>query len=562
MSFIYNDKQLINMLYNAGRASLKKEAKLAGVAGTAQGTNVILPPTGAETLPIDPSSETIAKALLISLQRNLDPGNAPPVVQSIPLGTQEGKPVPAKPENFRTLGDFIQWAAKNKLTWAGKRFAWLPEESEDAKKEKAAQFTSYPSDRSKRDPITRSPINVSAWALPQPIRDYLTHILKTDAVTNTTLRVMLQGVIRELNSSLPESAPIPDKITDLGIPYSKLSGVDPALAVDGFNGFLLDPTNPLVGLEKAPDFYTFPVKLTLGDLDSYERFLNWLKRMQVKDKSGAIVPVEGRIDSDPCPVIHMLYQRAMALFNKKTTYTQVANFDKAIDRYVEAVKQYGPKFTNPQGQACAVTSAGGISAATGPAPAPATGAPAVGATGAAGAAGAGGDSALLTEALEDFFRNNLPLQNGQIDLAAIQRFTGGVTRLVPQNSEIISYIAECNKIISLIQDKFLLSAYFHTPIIINSSSDVILNRLKTPELKLFEKGNLFCPLIRQLKLLVLAVIGLFNGIQKLYKNQLENSPNLNAKLVAQVGTIGFYRGSVAGSNLYDLDDFLSYCPRI
>jgi hypothetical protein len=262
----------------------------------------------------------------------------------------------------------------------------------------------------------------------------------------------------------------------------------------------------------------------------------------------------------------MLYQRANKLFAKKDIFAQqIPNFDKAINRYVQAIKEYGSKLTTPENLNCAVVNAGTVSAAGPVSPAPAPGAPAAGATGAAGAAGvagAGGDSALLTGTLEDFFRNNLPLQNGQIDLAAIQRFTGGVTRLVPQNSEIISYIAECNKIISLIQDKFLLSAYFHTPIIINSSSDVILNRLKTPELKLFEKGNLFCPLIRQLKLLVLAVIGLFNGIQKLYKNQLENSPNLNAKLVAQVGTIGFYRGSVAGSNLYDLDDFLSYCPRI
>ncbi len=571
MSFIYDDKKLIRTLCDIGNSNIIKKAKLPGVGSpTPSGTLMPGAPGYPLILPISGEAETVAKALLINLQRSIDPANAVPKVQSIPLGTPEGNPVQAKVENFRTLGDFLQWAAKNKLTWAGKRFAWDESEEKAAQAERAAVFTSYPTNRADRDPVTRKTNDVKAYALPGPIRDYLSYILKTDAVNNDTLRVMLQGVIRELNSKLTSFTPIPDKITDLGLPYSQTSGVDSRMVVDGFLDNILDPNDPLKGLDRAPNFDASPVKLTLGDLDSYDRLLDWLKRRNTKDKAGKTVPVEGRIDSDPCAVIHMLYQRAKALYNKKDTFRFLKNYDKAIERYVQAIESYGPRFKNPQGQACAVTSPGGLtSALAGPATPAGTsgtgapGAPAAGATGAAGVPGAGRDKLSLTENIKEFLEKaNLPLSEGMIRVNRIKDFMGRIPQVISGDSELNSSATECVNICNLIMEEYLASGSRNSPILINSGTDVILNMLRPAEYRGQETGTKMCPLFRQLDLLVLAVIKTMNRIQEIFANQLKSLPALSADLYAQVGTPGFYRGSTAGSNRIDLDRLLRVCPVI
>lgn len=372
MSFIYRDKNLINNLLQAVETEqMKKKAQFA-LEGAPVGQ-----PSAQDLL----QASQIAKPLLVRLQQQVDPKSAPPVFKGIPLGTDPSNPNPvAKVENFRTLGDFIQWAAQNKLTWDGRRFAWTANEKADALANKALEFTSFPRNRDDRDPVSRDVNKVEVYALKEPLKSYLSYLRDNDARTNKVLEVMLKAIIEEINSKLTG-----EPISSKAAPKPETLELNLDDEVDGFDSEILDFNNWEEGLNRAPTFVGSRILLTVRDLSSQPDFLNWLSKFKIKsigaDNKEVINPVISP-KHDPCVAVHILYKRAQYLNNvvAKAQKDEGA-YAKITEFYLKSVQQYGAQLNGVDGKPCPVTSL----------PAPATtGVPGAGVPGAVpGTPGAG-----------------------------------------------------------------------------------------------------------------------------------------------------------------------------
>ena len=336
MSFIYDDKKLLEDLLVSGINNLVKQSQVKPAAP-----------------PVDYPAYHVADAWNVSLQRQMGVPGAPS--KGVPLGVAPGTDATAYPKDLRTLGDFILWCASKKFTWEGERFAWTPEEGHPTQAENPDiwDFKSMASDR-KRDEITRNVISVPAVANVKSLTEYLVYL--RDNEKNQVTRLMLSKLIGELNTYLrtgnkPEISPVSK-------PEQK-QAFDPADIVDGFPGTTLGAGDIYEGTAGMPFFEKSVKKLTAGDIGSEGNFLAWLRTMQVVMPDKSTVSA-GKAESDaPCVAINILYKRALYLKQYGPSADKLkANYSKLAEAYLKAVQDYGVKLTGADGKPCAVTEPG------------------------------------------------------------------------------------------------------------------------------------------------------------------------------------------------------------
>ena len=440
MSFIIDDQDLMTILMGAGASHIMKF-----------GQQIIardFTPDEINQKRLDYLPYRIAIPLLVNLQRQIDSSKSLP--KAIPLGTELGPDadLTSKVTNFRTLGDFIQWAAEKKLTWEGHRFAWSKDEAQDARSKGAWTFTSYPRDRATRDEVTREPIMVTAYALKDELIEYLSY-LRRFAVekNNKVLQVMIGKIIGEVNTYLIASGE--NTIDTREKPTSAKPDLDPNSIVDGFTSDTLDLDNWDAGLNAYPSFISENItkKLTLRDISDQGSFLQWLRFMKIKNKDGVVTAFGTR--GDPCLAIHILYKRAQYLTSVSAAGDKVkANYSKMVAQYYKAVTEYG-KNLQMNGKPCAIVSPGTVDTTQ-------TGKGTGTDTGTGTGSGTTVDrqtSAIILDLLQP---QNMPLQMGLIDLNKINIFVDKIQRLVKaatseeaknRNSEIQRNINELTDVI-------------------------------------------------------------------------------------------------------------------
>ena len=106
MSFILQDEELIKLLTAAGASHVNKYGQVAQ------------DPTIEDNLDYQ-----LAKKLLIGLQRQIDPDNAPARSVIGQEGAPEGTDIRISAKQLKNLGDLLTWVATNKITQNGNRFA-------------------------------------------------------------------------------------------------------------------------------------------------------------------------------------------------------------------------------------------------------------------------------------------------------------------------------------------------------------------------------------------------------------------------------------------------------
>lgn len=419
MSFIYENDQLIKLLLEAGDSSINKKAQTG-----------MLPDEKVSLVKSIPNYE-LALKLLYNIQRDIDPLSAPSA--DTPIGV-EGNPnaeIPATTAHFRTLGDFLNWAATNKLTWKGKRFAWTPEEvalqrgKPNDPTQSAWVFTSLPFNRNDRR-IDRQPEEKSVYADKDALVAYLSALRDgPEAKGNNVLRFMLASLIGETNGYLriKGDKPINTKTSD-----TPQDNLDPRLVVDVLPSVLsMETLNEGLNLHPfqnvSPDI---DGALTVSDLKDAGSFKAWLRNRKVK----VTVPAQGGqpaksvvmsadptdAESDPCLAVHILYQRATKLASvAEGDDRTVPNYSKAVALYVLAITTYGKTVVGKDGKPCAVVRPGtttGVAPGTQP-----------------GAGGVGTGKSPSTQQLNDVIQY-MPLNLNSINLNSIDSFFRAYEKLV------------------------------------------------------------------------------------------------------------------------------------
>lgn len=353
MSFIFEDKKLLEKL-------LKNAQAQPPVAKAP-------PPVTEDTL----SGYEAAKRFLFGLQKDLGDVAAPDA--GAPIST-EGEPDPrllkSFPKDVRSIGDFLIWAAKAKLTWNGKRIAWLPEEIDQPpitpEKQQAWVFQSYPTDRDDRS-IDRKPKTVTAYADKDNLVGYLSYLRDTPEVqSNEVAKFMIGSIIGQANGYLRMKGENP---IDTKTPEKPKDALDPNMIIDILPE-VLDPSNPKAGLNSHPYTGYLAAKkdelnwLQVSDLKDQSSFYAWLRNRQMKqpakDKPNTFETV-GLLDvnSDKCLGIHLLYQRAIELKGVAAADDSfVRGYSKGAALYLEAVTTFGRQLSGLDGKPCSVVRAG------------------------------------------------------------------------------------------------------------------------------------------------------------------------------------------------------------
>jgi hypothetical protein len=310
MSFIYDPKLLADLI-QAGSKSLSKRGQA----------------NPGETVALQ-----LAPSLITKLQREINPEQFP---QADPVSA-EGTPA-ATAADLRTLGDFLQWAAINKVTWQGKRIAFSDGEQLPSD---VWELDAYKSDRSRG--ADRKPQQVSAYANKPELLSYLKYLRDGEATKKPVLRVMLGKIIQEVNQQLE---PEEEKIATRARP-APTSAFNPNEIVDVFPAGDLDPAAWQAGLNDFPflNFDASDQKLTAKDISSQGAFTSWLDKMKMKGAEDTLLSPNG----DPCPVIHMLYQRANYLAAQAPSRAAARpNYPKLAAAYKQAIIDFGSKVASP-----------------------------------------------------------------------------------------------------------------------------------------------------------------------------------------------------------------------
>lgn len=456
MSFIYENDQLVKLLLEAGDNSIKKQAQTGA-----------LPDDKINIVKAIPDYE-LALKLLYNLQRDLGDPSAP--AAGVPIGV-EGNPnaeVSASTAHFRTLGDFLGWAAANKLTWKGKRFAWTPEEVA-AKRgvpgdptQDAWVFTSLPFDRNDRR-LDRQPEEKSVYADKDALVAYLSALRDSpEAKQNNVLRFMLASLIGETNGYLRIKGETPISTKPSDKPQDNL---DPRLIIDMVPSVLsMETVNE--GIDNHPFQNANPDSdnaLTVNDLKDEGSFKSWLRNKKVKvttpanGKQPAQTVVVGATDSngDPCTAVHVLYKRALLLRNVAAGDDQtVPNYSKGVALYLLAVTNFGRTLVDPKtGQACAVVTPGTTTAT------PGTAAPGAGGT---DSAGKGSATQMLNNVV-----SYMPLRLGSINVNDIDAFFRAYEKIITPGTELERAVKEHHAQVStskLYLDKMLINYRYDFPL--------------------------------------------------------------------------------------------------
>lgn len=372
MSFIYDDKRLVQSLIDAAEKHVEKFGQQRRPQpGGAAPIERQWPGDRPEVIP----TYEIAQKLLYRLQRDLGDQDAP--AAGAPIGvegvdpSQPGTKLPtALPKDLRTLGDFLQWASANKITWQGKRFAWTPAEVQanqdkpNDPTQKAWEFTSYRTDRNDRR-VDRTPETVPAYADKTGLIAYLSFLRDSpDAQNNKVLAFMLATLIGEANAYLRIAG---EQVIDPRHKPGQQTDINPETIVDVIpDPMELDKWN--AGIDEHP-FQTSTDtlrQLRVKHLADAGAFQAWFRNRNVKVVTPATKdqPAKTAVmgatasDGDPCLAIHVLYKRAAYL--KQVAAGDdgtVTNYSKAVALYLQQVTTFGRNYQK-DGKPCAVVTPG------------------------------------------------------------------------------------------------------------------------------------------------------------------------------------------------------------
>lgn len=283
----------------------------------------------------------------------IKPGDPDYVKREVPLQFPGGVAPQIKPENLETLGDFLTWAAANKITWDGQRIAWdytpadpdvpnsQPSGADAGEKipEDAWVFTSYqrnPNASTLRDP-NRQPITKTYYANKDGLLKFLAYLRDSDtAKKNKVFEVMIGKVITQTNTFLKPNEQLgarePEK------PKDQFNKND---LVDGFPGAILDPQQPYAGLEQyMPKFNGAPQRMTYDDISSFANLQSWLSGMSLPDRKNPV-----GTDGNPCPIINILYLRAKFLAGRQDLDRLRPGYNALAKTYLKNITEFGKQFT-------------------------------------------------------------------------------------------------------------------------------------------------------------------------------------------------------------------------
>jgi len=299
MSFIYNDLPLINKLIHAANVDLVKKAANGDIA------------------------LRMAEPLLARLQKQVNPDAFP---KNNPVSA-EGD-AQATTENLKSLGDFLSWAAVNKISWNGKRIAWNNTET-------------HPQDTWKID-FQGNPI----FAAKQELISYLSHLRDGEGRKNRVLQVMLGKIIAQVNEYLTSAG---EKEIAERPSQENISKFDPNSVIDAFKNNELDPTNPFEDIEGYPLFIDSDKKLTLKDLITESSFMSWLSTMKIKGQNFSILNPQ----ADPCLGVRILFQRAQYLNRVgKSKENLKPGYSDLTKIYLKAIQEFGSRVKGKDGKSC------------------------------------------------------------------------------------------------------------------------------------------------------------------------------------------------------------------
>lgn len=306
----------------------------------------------------------LAKTLLLGLRSAVitDPNDPDFVKKSAPLDFGSETPPDIKPENLKTLGDFLTWAAANKIMWDGKRISWdynpgdpdaeppIPPSGEKPDIDDPWVFQSYQKGRD-RDQYTREAVTKTYYANKDGLLKFLTYLRDTPtSKENKVFEVMIGKVINQVNQYLQPQEKIGPRPEDK--PAAQFNDND---VVDGFPSNILDVKKAYDGIQQyAPGFANVPQRLTYGDIKDFGSLQNWVSGMRdaAKPNEDPTSP-----EGNPCGIINILYLRAKYLASQVRYDRLRPKYSELAKVYLTNITNFGKQFTF-NGQACSVTQPG------------------------------------------------------------------------------------------------------------------------------------------------------------------------------------------------------------
>lgn len=336
MPLIYDDISLLKSLLEAGDRSIQKKGQTQAQPAT----------------PEQLATFTLAKKMSQQLMRKIEPTSAPPA--NSPVGTANGATPALDRTNLETLGDFLQWAADNQVTWDGKRVAWVLGPGEAAPPG-AWKFRTYKMDRT-RDVYDRTAVEVPAYADKDALVKLISYLRDSQEAKNEKVfSVMLGRLVAQTNQFLEKNEQIAPRAEE-----KPADVFNPDDVVDGFSSINVGAKDPYVYIQeylKQTNVNAIPIPLKWKNISSKAALIDWMSDMKFTGGSGeAVTPTAP--DVDPCGMIHLLYLRAKYLSQYGTDRLRpgLSNLEQA---YLKQITTLGPQFEF-NGKACAVTVPGHV----------------------------------------------------------------------------------------------------------------------------------------------------------------------------------------------------------
>lgn len=326
MSFIYENKRLIDLLTVAGAKHINKY----GQANSAESR----------------LDAQIAKKLLVQWQRKIDPANAPKENMLGMQGQKPGTPIGLTTEYLKSLGDLLNWAATNKITWNGRRFVWSDEE----KKADTAGALKIPEDagmfdvkgvKRERNTETRQPIQYLMWVSKKDLISFISFLRDSEeAKKNKVFQVMIGKLIVQANDSLEDNEQI-----------SKTPSQKPGAG----EGELPDETvltTFLKDLSLKNATSDGDKQLKYGDVKSDTAIVNWVKRSGITltgEEQDAKPIASNDQKFDYCLLLRILYTKATYLLRSQSATPELKN---KYTVFVNQLTKVAPSMQSPDGKAC------------------------------------------------------------------------------------------------------------------------------------------------------------------------------------------------------------------
>jgi hypothetical protein len=486
MSFIYEDKKLVELLKRAGDDFKIKYGQVA-------------PPV------VDPNAYAAGAALATRLQRSIDPSNAP--VKNTTIGTEDGSEPGLNAQNLKSLTDFLQWASDNKITWNGKRVAWSTDANTLTRPAGTPDDAWVFRDRGK-----------AAYASKPELIALLSHLRDSnEASGNRVFQAGMTKIIGEANQSLVrenesplETQPKPQaQKTQPGV------GLDSEAIIDGFDSDILDEADPYRSIMAFPLFPTLTKNLKVKDLSSSGSFLSWLRDMKIKTKTGTFSVVDPK--GNPCAAVHILYQRAHWLSQYAASAEKaVPNYGKMVALYAQKIAEYGRQLTGPDGKPCAVEAPG---------------------TAAAAGTQTGSNNVELMSRLVSV----APLKMRDISFSRIKDFFSQYQQIVgsERGANVQAAINNANTAMAQVQAPNSMLSNSMDIFSLSASPGEVKTWLAPPE------GKHYLALLSHLKSVLSNTAYVLRDMQDTYEDRLDN--NAKNVLAQQVGS-GVGSGSIYGNN--------------